>query len=95
MSAKDAEDKVLKITGQPLDKKDLGAISMKAIILRMLHNLVNVARQEKDSEGMLRYLDGIVTLAPDSHAERWARAVFRFQTGRRTAALRRIVVISA
>jgi serine protease Do len=87
MSAKGAEDKVLNITGQPLDKKDLAAVSKKAILLRMLHNLLSVAQHEKDRDAMLRYLDGIVTLAPDAHGERWARAVFRFQTGQRAGAV--------
>ncbi len=81
MSAHDAADKVLKTTGQELDKKDLAPVAKKAIVLRMLHNLLNVAQHEQDRPGLLRYLDAIVTLSPDAHAERWARAVFRYQAG--------------
>jgi len=40
----------------------------------------------KGSRGMLRYLDGIVTVDADAHAERWVRAVLRFQTGQRDGA---------
>ena len=87
LTDKDAEDRVLKITGRPLEKKDLAAVSKKAIVLRMLHNLINVSQNEKDRDGMLRYLDAIVAVAPESHEERWARAVFRFQAGLRDAAL--------
>jgi regulator of sirC expression with transglutaminase-like and TPR domain len=87
ISDKDAEDKVRKTTGQPLDKKDLAAVGKKAILVRMLHNLMNVARHEDDRPAVLRYLDGIVTLSPDAHAERWARAVLRFQAGQRGGAL--------
>lgn len=87
MSAKEAEAKVAKITRQPLDKKDLATVAKKTILLRMLHNLLNVAQHEQDKAGMLRYLDGIVTLDPQAHDERWVRAVFRFQTGQRAGAL--------
>jgi regulator of sirC expression with transglutaminase-like and TPR domain len=52
----------------------------------MLHNLLNVAQHEKDEAGVLRYLDGILTLAPDAHDERWIRAVFRYQAGQRAGA---------
>lgn len=87
LSDKEAQERVLNITGQPLEKKSLAAVTKKAIALRMLHNLLNVAQREKDRDGMLRYLDGIVTLSPDAHEERWARAVFRFQAGLREGAL--------
>jgi serine protease Do len=87
MSAHDAEDKVLKTTGQELAKKDLVPVAKKAIVLRMLHNLLNVAQHEQDRAGVLRYLDAIVTLSPEAHAERWARAVFRYQAAQRAGAL--------
>jgi len=58
------------ITGQPLAKKDLDAVSKKAIVLRMLHNLLNVAQHEQDRPAMLRYLDGILTLDRANLAER-------------------------
>jgi hypothetical protein len=53
----------------------------------MLHNLINVARSEKDGESMLRYLDAILAIDQSAHAERWLRAVFRYQAGRHSAAL--------
>ncbi len=87
LSEKEAEDKVFKITGRPLEQKSLAAVSKKAILLRMLHNLLSVAQHEQDKPGMLRYLDGIMALSPDAHEERWVRAVFRFQAGVRAGAL--------
>ena len=62
-------------------------MTKKAIIVRMLHNLINVARSEKDGESMLRYLDAILAIDQSAHAERWLRAVFRYQAGRHSAAL--------
>ncbi len=87
LTDKEAGEKVRGITGQPLDPGDLLPVSKKATIARMLHNLINVAQQEKDAAAMLRYLDGILTVLPDSHEERWARAVFRYQAGLRQGSL--------
>lgn len=87
LSEKEAEAAVQRITGKPLQKEHLVAAGKKAILVRMLHNLLNVAESEKDGEGMLRYLDAIVTITPDAGTERWLRAVLRFQAGQRQGAL--------
>jgi regulator of sirC expression with transglutaminase-like and TPR domain len=87
MSEDDAADKVRKITGTPLDKKDLAGVGSRAILVRMLHNLLNLARRDGDRVGLLRYLDAILALSPSAHEERWARAVLRFQAGLRAGAL--------
>ncbi len=87
ISREDAEKKVLNITGRALREKDLTAVTNKAILTRMLHNLINLAERDKDSESVLRYLDGIVTVDPSAHEDRWIRAVFRYQAGRRPEAL--------
>jgi regulator of sirC expression with transglutaminase-like and TPR domain len=76
-----AADKVLKITGKPLVDKHLAAVPKKAILTRILHNLINIAGREKDRDGMLRYLDAVLVIDADAHEERWARAVFRWQSG--------------
>ena len=87
LAEKDAEKIVRNFTGKPLQKKQLAGAGKKTIVVRMLHNLLNVAQDEQDRDGMLRYLDGILTVAPDSPDERWIRAVFRFQNGQREGAL--------
>src|SRR5262249_44221872 len=81
MTKQEAEDRVEKITGKPAENKDFAAVTKKTIALRMLHNLINVAQEEKDRDSMLRYLDGILAIEPASHDERWVRAIFRFQSG--------------
>lgn len=83
MSRAEAEKKVKQVTGRAAEEKDFEPVTKKAIVVRMLHNLINVAESEKDGAAILRYLDGILAIAPDAHEERWARAVFRFQTGLR------------
>ena len=52
----------------------------------MLENLLNLAQDEKDVEGMLRYLDAIVLITPDAARERWIRAVLHYNTRQREAA---------
>ena len=87
MSREEADAKVKKITGRESTDKDFEPTTKKAIVVRMLHNLIRVAESERDAPSMLRYLDGIVTVDADAHEERWARAVFRFQAGQRTGSL--------
>jgi serine protease Do len=59
----------------------------KTIVVRMLHNLLRVAREENDAEGGLRYLDGIVMLEPESHEDRLMRSVLRYGKGLKREAL--------
>ncbi|MFO0863980.1 MAG: transglutaminase family protein [Gemmataceae bacterium] len=81
MSEEAAERKVMSMTGKALRNKDLKTVPKKAILVRMLHNLINLADKDSDRDAMLRYLDGILTIDPAQHEERWVRAVLRFQTG--------------
>jgi regulator of sirC expression with transglutaminase-like and TPR domain len=83
----EAEAKVKKVTGEPPAEKHFESVTKKAIVVRILHNLLNVARAEKDGDAMLRYLDGILAIDPDAHEDRWARANFRYFAGRPAAAL--------
>jgi regulator of sirC expression with transglutaminase-like and TPR domain len=87
MSRAQAEKKVNQITGRAAQDKDFEPVTKKAILVRMLHNLINVAESEKDGVAILRYLDGILAVDQDAHEERWARAVFRFQARQRGGAL--------
>lgn len=87
MTRAEAEQKVKDITGRDAEDKDFEATSRKAIVVRMLHNLIKVAETEKDAPSMLRYLDGILAVDPKSHDERWIRAVFRYQLGQRAGSL--------
>ncbi len=83
----EAARKAQDITGRPLRDEHLQAIGKKAVLVRMLHNLLNVAQREKDSAAMLRYLDAILTVSPDAAQEHGLRAGLRYQQGDREGAL--------
>jgi regulator of sirC expression with transglutaminase-like and TPR domain/S1-C subfamily serine protease len=74
-------------TGKPLREEHLAAVPARAVVVRMLHNLLNVAEKEKDRAGMLRYLNAIVAVNPSAAQERGLRAGLRFQMGDREGAL--------
>lgn len=61
-------------------------LSAKGVIVRLLTHLLSVAHMDTDREGMLRYLDAILTLEPDSPEERWTRGAIHAQAGRLDAA---------
>jgi serine protease Do len=87
LSREEAEKKVRAITERPLREDDLKAVDKRTIIVRMLHNLLNVAEREKDQEGMLRYLNAILAVSPDAAPQRGMRALLRHRTGDRDGAL--------
>ena len=79
VSREEADRRVEAATGRPLEEKELAPTSKRAILIRMLHNLLGIARNERDGESMLRYLDTILAIAPESGPERWTRALMRMQ----------------
>ena len=83
----EARERVEAATRKPFQDEYLSPVSKKAIIIRMLHNLMGIARGEGDSKGVLRYLDTILAIAPDSAQERLMRAAMLFQTGDRKGAV--------
>ena len=82
LTRQQADEKVRRLTGRHLTDEQLTAQTEKEIVLRMLQNLLGVAQEAADSEAMLRYVETMVALDPDSPRKRWLRAVLRFQTGR-------------
>jgi serine protease Do len=87
LSLEDAAKKVAEITGRRMRDEYLATVRKRAIVVRMLHNLLNLAQEEKDQDGMLRYLNAILAADPEAAAERGMRAALRFQAGDRAAAL--------
>ncbi len=87
LSEAEADKIVRKITGEPLKPEHLKAITKKAIVQRMLNNLLNVAKREGDLDGVLHYLDAILTVDAEAHEDRWIRAVLRWKAGQRDRAL--------
>lgn len=88
LSKEQAGQKVQEITGEPLEEASLVGVSKKVIIVRMLHNLLRVAQDERDGASMLRYLDGILLLEPGSIRDRGVRIGVLLQQGDKEAALR-------
>lgn len=87
LSDQDAAKLVLENTGEPIQPEHLRTVTERQILLRMLQNLVGVAQQRKDREALLRYLEALITLDPDLARERGLRALLRFETGRKQAAI--------
>jgi regulator of sirC expression with transglutaminase-like and TPR domain len=53
----------------------------------MLHNLRSLAGRSRDFAALLRYLDAILTITPDSAEDRMYRAFYRYQNGQGRLAL--------
>jgi serine protease Do len=88
LSREEAAKKAEAITGRPLRDEDLAPVGEKAILVRMLHNLLRVARDENDLPGTCRYLDAVLTVNPEAGEERGLRAGLRFQAGDKEGALK-------
>lgn len=86
ISKQDAEGKVRAITGEPLADNHWAKATKRVVIVRMIRNLLGLAQSERDGIAMLRYVDAIVILAPDSPEDRWLRAMLRYQSGQLSAA---------
>ncbi len=87
MSREEAEATVKGITGLNLREKHLKPVSKKAIVVRMIHNLVNIARSEKDLRGILRYQNAILAVDSTLGEERLHRAAARYQLGDKKGAI--------
>ncbi len=75
LSREDAAKKVEGTAGVELTDEHLKAVSKRAIVVRILHNLLNLTREDRDLAGALRYLDAIVAVDPEAGQERWMRGV--------------------
>ncbi len=61
-------------------------MTKRAIVLRMLQNLRGLAEKAEDRVAVLRYLDTILAISPTGVAERFERAMLRWQSGEREGA---------
>jgi regulator of sirC expression with transglutaminase-like and TPR domain len=83
-------DDAKKLAGAPLrpfHDEYLDAVDQRAILSRMIANLLNLARQQDDKERMLRYLEMLLVIDPESTQSRGMRSILRYETGRTAAAL--------
>lgn len=90
LSEGDLTRQVLLTLGRDPRTTDFAAVPKRTIIARMLRNMVQSAGDGADATGVLRYLDALVAIDPDSANDRWQRAVASFRIGRREEALRDI-----
>src|SRR5690606_17349426 len=82
----DAE-KLVTETGRTFSDEFLVSQTKQQILIRMLRNLIGIAREAEDAESMLQYVETVLVLEPFSIEDRWYRAILRYQTGRREEAL--------
>jgi regulator of sirC expression with transglutaminase-like and TPR domain len=85
LSRAEAEALVTAATGAATPAHFL-PLPKKAILQRMLTNLLNVATRERDAAAMLGYLDTLLALDPNAARERSVRMVVRLQQGDRDGA---------
>lgn len=82
LTTEQAREMCVRITEQPWRDEFLNAAERKAILIRMLRNLMGVARANDQTGAMLRYADAIVTIQPENLQERYLRAAINFQLSR-------------
>lgn len=86
LSREEAVRMVELATNRPFDGEALRSQTPKEILVRMLSNLMNVARDANDPEGMLRYVETMAAIDGENAEFRWFRAVLKFQTARHAEA---------
>jgi S1-C subfamily serine protease/regulator of sirC expression with transglutaminase-like and TPR domain len=87
LSRAETAAKLRSIANLELNDTHLRPFGAIEILQRCLRNLLSIAQEDKDREAMLRYLEALVTLDPDAVQDRGLRAVVKFETGRRDAAI--------
>jgi regulator of sirC expression with transglutaminase-like and TPR domain len=90
LTREEAEKKVLDYTGAAATDDYFAKVTERQMLLRMLQNLLGIAQGEAggpDREAIQRYTSAMLVLDPMLVRERGLRAVVRWETGRRDAAL--------
>lgn len=83
----EAEALVREQTGSGPTADDWKAVTDRAILQRMLQNLLGVAQQQSDREAMRRYLAAMIVIDPTLMRQRGLKATLDFETGRITQSL--------
>ena len=79
LTRKDAGEIIRNIAGIPLQDAHLEPVDNRAIIVRMLRNLIGVSNDKEPPETVLRYLNTLILLQPDSPQERLNRALMHMR----------------
>lgn len=87
LSREDAARQAAGASGEPAPAEFFAPASKRAILVRMLRNLLGIAQDERDMPGSLTYLDATLLIDPDQVEPRWMRALVRSQLGQRDLAL--------
>ena len=87
LSRDDAAALVRLHANRMLVEADLEATSKRAILVRMIRNLGGLAEAKTDGEALLRYLEALVAIEPDSGEYRQQRAGLRAFGNRYAAAI--------
>lgn len=82
MSKDDARKKYESLNDEPWNEAYLESSSPRAILERILRNLLNTAAETQDAERMLRYVEATLLIRPDSGRDRFFRAVLSYRTAR-------------
>ena len=87
LSREDAIKLAAEHSNQPFQDSYLAPVSDRQLLARMLNNLLGLAQQKEDKEAMLRYVELLMALDSHSVQNRGMRAILRFETGRKQAAV--------
>lgn len=87
MTREQADAMVRGAFGRPLVDGDLKPIESRDVLVRMLHNLRGISERSEDVPAVLRYVEGVLAIAPDQAEDRMYRAFFRFRSGMSELAL--------
>ena len=79
LNRKDAEEIVRNFGGVPLQDEHLDPVDNRAIIVRMLRNLIGISNNNETPEVVLRYLNTLILLQPDSPQEYLNRALMHMR----------------
>ena len=79
--------RIRELTGMPLEEDDLAPATKKAIVVRMLGNLIGVTEREGDVPGLLRYSSASLRVDPGNGPLRFQRALIFSRTGQEQRAV--------
>lgn len=81
LSEDDAKRRSIEITGREPDYEQLQPVTKRAVVLRMLENLLNLSGNDQERTRLAGYLDAILALSPENMERRMVRAMVRYQGG--------------
>lgn len=82
LSGTDLQGMAVSNIGRALRESDTAAVDSRTILLRVLSNLLNLARRDEDAVSMLRYVEAVLAIDDKRGEERFIRAVLSYQQGR-------------